>query len=154
MDKVTFEKNVSKDPNGCWLWIKSITSAGYGQLTVNKQYFTAHRYSYMLYNGILSDSDVVRHTCHTPRCCNPAHLIKGTHKDNYHDSKHMHDTASSRRAMQWIVNDKVYTGLKQAIQHTGICSVTLIKYTDKNTRVFCTTGYRKACVIAGVTPKV
>lgn len=39
--------NINIDPlTGCWNWQKSVTSAGYGQLTENKKYWTTHRYVY------------------------------------------------------------------------------------------------------------
>jgi hypothetical protein len=45
----------------------------------------AHRVSHRLLVGAIPDGLVVRHTCDTPRCCQPAHLIIGTQPDNVQD---------------------------------------------------------------------
>lgn len=47
----------------------------------------AHRQIFKHFNGEIPDGLVVRHTCDNPKCCNPDHLILGTHKDNAMDSK-------------------------------------------------------------------
>ena len=75
------KNNTTVSDTGCWEWQKSCNSSGYGQLTENKKYWSAHRYAYACTNT-LSDGDVVRHTCHNRKCCNPEHLKIGTHKDN------------------------------------------------------------------------
>ena len=78
-------------PNACWPWCGSPGSQGYGLLQGATNYrgfsFLAHRIAFALYNqrdpliGLL-----VRHSCDNPPCCNPAHLIEGTQKDNYDDA--------------------------------------------------------------------
>ena len=45
----------------------------------------AHRVSYQLYNGPLSEDRIVCHKCHNPQCVNPDHLYAGTRSDNQMD---------------------------------------------------------------------
>lgn len=73
------EANSIPEPNsGCWLWLRC-TSAGYGW--GRGQY--AHRASYEAFKG--PTAGMVRHTCDTPICVNPDHLVAGTQTDNMRD---------------------------------------------------------------------
>lgn len=45
-----------------------------------------HRVAYQLYyNDNITPDDVICHKCDNPKCINPKHLFKGTHKDNQED---------------------------------------------------------------------
>lgn len=72
---------VDKGP-GCWEWTGSLRHKGYGQFGPG---IKAHRFSYELHNGPIPEGFVVRHTCHNPRCVNPAHLLVGTVAENNQD---------------------------------------------------------------------
>lgn len=71
----------------CWHWLGSSLPTGYGKFTVTSgkrmKRVYAHRAAFELANGYLPK--VVRHTCDKPSCCNPAHLLGGTHKQNSQD---------------------------------------------------------------------
>jgi hypothetical protein len=74
------------EPNsGCWLWLGQTNPKGYGRVTYEKQGWVAHRLFYTLAYGPIHDDLIVMHTCDTPSCVNPAHLVLGTHKDNAED---------------------------------------------------------------------
>lgn len=81
------EPRLEKKSNGCWLLndTKSTVEDYYPQISVNGYMEAAHRISYRFHKGELPEGMLVRHTCHTPRCCNPAHLIQGTIADNMQD---------------------------------------------------------------------
>ena len=147
-------KNIKKDLNGCWLWQRSCNSAGYGQLTENKRYWLAHRYSYQSYYSDLLYEDIVRHSCHTPKCCNPAHLSKGNHLDNWRDSEDAHREAHLNRGEGWIIKDTQYTSIRLAIKSTGLTVASLLKFTDPVSRVFDVEAYREGCRRAAWFPKV
>lgn len=74
----------------CWLWTGETNSQGYGRFavqTVPKRVREfAHRFSYQLAHGDLSNDVFVLHTCDTPLCVNPQHLRPGTHQDNMNDA--------------------------------------------------------------------
>ena len=82
-------------PNGCVLWTGTkqtpsrVGKGGYGRIAMpgeGRQRF-AHRVAYEVAHGVtLERSDVVRHTCDTPLCVNPEHLILGTQADNIRDA--------------------------------------------------------------------
>jgi hypothetical protein len=89
--------------NDCWEWTGSRLPRGYGSLkfNVDGKAFTvyAHRGAFDRANGYLPR--VVRHTCDNPPCCNPNHLLGGSHKDNTRDmiergrARHAHGSAHS-----------------------------------------------------------
>lgn len=73
------------EPDACWLWQGSPDDKGYGLFWSGEHACSmrAHRVSYQLAHGSIPESLVVMHDpCHTPGCCNPAHLILGTHREN------------------------------------------------------------------------
>lgn len=89
------ERRIEKDPNsGCWLWAGSHqVPDGYGLVWWRGRYLGAHRAAYEASRGDGSTTgQVVRHSCDTPACVNPAHLLLGTNIDN------MRDMVSRRRS--------------------------------------------------------
>lgn len=74
----------------CWEWIGRWRSRyGYGRLRESGRegaQLVAHRVAYELTYGPIPEGLVARHRCDNPRCCNPAHIEPGTHRDNYLDS--------------------------------------------------------------------
>lgn len=71
----------------CWLWTAGTNGNGYGLIRTgpaSTPRILAHRAVYQEHDELLP-GEVVRHSCDNPPCCNPAHLLKGTKKDNAHD---------------------------------------------------------------------
>lgn len=139
---------------GCWNWNKSVTSAGYGQFKRNKKYWTTHRFVYTQIYGEIPDGMVIRHMCHNPRCCNPEHLLIGTYRDNYFDSRELYLKAAKEMSKIYIVNDIEYLTVRKASKETGISECALCKYTNKDTRVFDIKSYREGCKKSRVIPRV
>ena len=84
--KEEFESFVERLPwSGCWLWLRSISSTGYGDFNRNYVHYQAHRYAYELYKGAINGMHVLHH-CDVRACCNPEHLFLGTNLDNILDS--------------------------------------------------------------------
>lgn len=152
MKKIT--DNIVIDSNGCWLWQKSCSSAGYGQFTRDGVYWNTHRYVWQHFNGDIPKGKHIRHTCHVRACSNPDHLIIGSAKDNYYDSKDTHDLAQSLKRKSWYINGIKYCTSREAVEKTGLSMNSVIKYTDKISRVFDVESYRKACTISNNNPKV
>jgi hypothetical protein len=70
----------------CWPWRWGTNPTGYGDLRFNDgEHELSHRMAYRIVNGPIEPGLIIRHTCDNPICCNPAHLIKGTHADNVAD---------------------------------------------------------------------
>jgi len=81
-----FWARVDKEPDSdCWNWNGKITRDGYGCVKIFGVFRGAHRVAYEIEYQDAADGLCVMHTCDNPKCCNPAHLFKGTHTDNMQD---------------------------------------------------------------------
>lgn len=70
----------------CWTIDKKYRDAhGYGRIPFQGKSHKAHRVAYLRAFGDFDKKLHVRHTCDNPPCCNPDHLILGTHADNMGD---------------------------------------------------------------------
>jgi len=79
------KERVSVELNGCWVWIRSKNSDGYGNANYEGKQWLAHRLSYTAFNGAIPDGMVVMHTCDRPECVSPHHLKLGSLSDNVQD---------------------------------------------------------------------
>lgn len=71
----------------CWVWT-GYERNGYGSISVRDSNVYIHALSFAIAHGDLAEgNDVVRHSCDTRRCWNPAHLLEGTQLDNVHDAQ-------------------------------------------------------------------
>lgn len=69
----------------CWLWTGAVeTHMGYGRVGIEGRVWAVHRFVQAM-SGESIDGDVM-HTCDTPRCCRPAHLVTATHAVNMADA--------------------------------------------------------------------
>ncbi len=63
------------EPNsGCWIWLRSWTSGGYGQLRWNGQAQLVHRVIYEMFKGPIPEGHQLDHLCRNRPCGNHAHL--------------------------------------------------------------------------------
>lgn len=74
----------------CWPWTGARSSTGYGSVWVEGRTKGAHRHAYELAMGPIQRGLVLLHTCDNPACCNPAHLVPGTTRDNARDRADKH----------------------------------------------------------------
>lgn len=82
-----FWKKVQRNKD-CWLWLGgTFGSRKYGAFAYRgKRPGYAHRFSYELHHGPIPEDRVVMHTCDTPACVNPAHLVLGSQRQNIRDA--------------------------------------------------------------------
>jgi hypothetical protein len=72
-----------RGPDDCWPWKGGRRVRGYGGLVFEGKPRLAHHVSFRLTYGRWPDYS--RHSCDNEPCCNPAHLLEGTHADNMAD---------------------------------------------------------------------
>ena len=92
-----FHNRIIKDEGGCWLWNGRKSKSGYGMITDKGKERLAHRLSYELYKGSLSNKFIC-HSCDRPECVNPDHLWEGTAKDNAQDMSRKGRVNKTRKA--------------------------------------------------------
>lgn len=82
LDKV--EAPADLDTTPCWHWrgAKHGQGRGYGKVRLHGKLMSAHRASYLLFNGKIEAGMVINHLCVNEQCVNPHHLVQCTQSDN------------------------------------------------------------------------
>jgi HNH endonuclease len=76
------------DPNtGCWIWQRSMSYNGYGQLWHEGRVQRAHRVFYQLHVGPIPEGYQIDHTCGNRPCVRPDHLEAVTAIENAHRTR-------------------------------------------------------------------
>lgn len=97
-----------KRTDGCWLWVGSIKTTGYGEVRISPtKTVTAHRLAWEIYNDRrIPEGLVVRHTCDVRNCVRPTHLVLGTHKENTQDAVERRRTATGENNGQSLLSNE------------------------------------------------
>ena len=85
---------VDVDSNGCWIWNRARSTAGYGRVWQGGRIVQAHRLYYERKNGKIGEGLELDHLCRVHACVNPDHLEPVTHAENMRRSKNVKLTAS------------------------------------------------------------
>lgn len=72
--------------SGCWIWMGSLSNAGYGFFKDQVKLGSAHRASYRMFRGEIPENLMVLHTCDVKCCVNPNHLYLGDGAQNSKDA--------------------------------------------------------------------
>lgn len=84
-----FNDHVTIPPNAedCWTWRSWAPHSKHQLSTYKGETMLAHRRSYRMFNGPLSQGLVIMHHCDNPSCVNPKHLSQATQDANMKDCK-------------------------------------------------------------------
>jgi hypothetical protein len=114
---------------GCWLWLLSCGSHGYGNAsTVRERVTTAHRVSFEAFKGSIPSGMLVQHSCDNKWCVNPDHLSLGTDATNAID-KQLKGRAAKRLTSSDVreIRERVAAGehIRVVAQSMGIGASTV-----------------------------
>ena len=81
-----FWAKVKKLPNGCWDWQGSLMpKTKYGQVRVGGKIRRSHQVAYSIHHRKPIPALLRHYHCNNSKCCNPSHLLEGTHTENMED---------------------------------------------------------------------
>lgn len=117
--------------SGCMEWQGGLNERGYGQFSVGRSNFKAHRVAAYLAGMLPTISakagscgdDLVLHKCDNEKCCNPDHLFVGNHQNN------MDDALDKGRLVTHLSDDQV-CGMRE-LYATGEYSISRLGFIFK-----------------------
>lgn len=137
----SIKSNSVVDSNGCWIWGLSKNRFGYGRSCYRGKEISAHRLSYIVYNGEIPEGMIIRHKCDNPLCVNPGHLLTGSHSDNALDAINRGRNAKGERignsrlteSQIFDIRENSHLTLKQQADKHGVCRQTIANVINRHT---------------------
>ncbi len=114
-----WDKATIKGPDDCWLWTAAVCKDGYGAFRIEGSTVRAHRMAYELEVGPIPPDKLVRHTCDTPACVNPRHLLLGTPKENRQDQVERGRSWKGSNHPMAILNEEQVLQIRQLFASGG-----------------------------------
>lgn len=109
-----FWANVDK-ADGCWTWLASTTSEGYGQIRADGINRSAHRLSWEMSQGPVPHGLVLDHLCRNRACVNPDHLEPVTQRVNVQRGERAQRTHCPRGHAYSPENTRVRAGKRNCV---------------------------------------
>jgi hypothetical protein len=104
-------------PDGCWQWTGALMRTGYGQFTIKRRHFLAHRVVYAELVGPIPAGMMIDHRCFNRACVNPEHLRAVTNKQNMEHLRGPNRDSST--GIRNVYLDKRYGTWRVQIGHNG-----------------------------------
>ena len=131
-------------PKGCWLWTGYIrkTKMNYGKHRGQ----LVHRYAYQLYHPdeILTEDDLICHTCDVCPCVRDEHLFKGTYLDNNRDAVQKGRNEHGTRHHSAKLTDEIVRAILRAWSKGNVNQRALCRQYNISPPVMNTIVHRKA----------
>jgi len=83
--KMYHDRVIKKPGNECWGWKGYHFNNGYAGFKSKGKWFKAHRFSWELHFGNITEGLIVGHHCDSRECSNPKHIFLGTYAHNSKD---------------------------------------------------------------------
>jgi len=127
-----------KSEADCWPWLGKLNQWGYGRFNKNGFCEQAHRTAYELIFNKSIKGLIAMHICDNPCCCNPSHILIGTHADNQADKVKKNRQAKGEKVGTSLLTQeqvlearekyktKNFT-YKELAQQYGVCKDTIQK---------------------------
>jgi hypothetical protein len=81
-DHERFLSKIFISGEGCWIYSRGLSSAGYGSFSIKNVSYSAHRVSFELFKDKIAPTNVIDHICRNRKCVNPEHLRQVSYKVN------------------------------------------------------------------------
>lgn len=131
-------------PAECWPWKGAVNGTGYGAHWQDGQVAGAHRMAWELSRGPIPAGRLIMHKCDNRVCCNPAHLVVGTHADNSADmvakgrslggERSPHAKLSDTEAAEIIAQRSAGRSLKVLAEAYHVSEATISEIANRRTR--------------------
>ncbi len=100
--------------SACIEWSAGFCGGGYGTISLGGDAQRAHRVIYEIFKGAIPSGLVIRHSCDNPPCCNPHHLLTGTHQENSDDKiRRGRMTNAINKDLDDLVKQDILSGFTQ-----------------------------------------
>ena len=101
---------------GCWEWIGTRDSRGYGNVKVQRHVMKAHRVVYEHVRGPIAPGLECDHLCRSHWCVNPEHIELVTHAENVRRGAARWVPAARQRAIRRCPHGHPYTKANTYVQ--------------------------------------